>query len=50
MVFFRVLYLALLLFISFIDDVSGVIHFCRSHINDLQIYHNSSVADILLMV
>jgi hypothetical protein len=35
-----------LLFISFIDDVSGVIHFCRFHIyaDDLQIYH-SSVAD-----
>jgi hypothetical protein len=37
-----------LLFISFIDDVSGVIHFCRFHIyaDDLQIYHSSSVADL----
>jgi hypothetical protein len=40
--------LSLLLFISFIDDVSGVIHFCRFHIyaDDLQIYHSSSVADL----
>jgi hypothetical protein len=36
------------LFNSFIDDVSGVIHFCRFHIyaNDLQIYHSSSAADL----
>jgi hypothetical protein len=36
-----------LLFKSFIDDVSGVIHFCRVHIyaDDLLIYHSSSVAD-----
>jgi hypothetical protein len=36
-----------LLFISFIDDGSGVIHFCRFLIyaDDLQIYHSSSVAD-----
>jgi hypothetical protein len=36
-----------LLFISFIDDVSSVVHFCRFHIyaDDLQIYHSSSVAD-----
>jgi retron-type reverse transcriptase len=37
-----------LLFISFIDDVSGVIHFCRFQIyaDDLQIYQSSSVADL----
>jgi ribonucleases P/MRP protein subunit RPP40 len=37
-----------LMFISFIDDVSGVIHFCRFLIyaDDLQIYHSSSVADL----
>jgi hypothetical protein len=37
-----------LLFISFIDDVSGVIHFCcfRIYADDLQIYHSSSVADL----
>jgi hypothetical protein len=37
-----------LLFISFIDDVSGVIHFCRVQIyaDDLQIYHSSSVGDL----
>jgi hypothetical protein len=37
-----------LLFILFIDDVFGVIHFCRFHIyaDDLQIYHISSVADL----
>jgi hypothetical protein len=37
-----------LLFISFIDDVSGVIHFCRFHIyaDNLQIYHSSCVADL----
>jgi hypothetical protein len=37
-----------LLFISFIDDVSVLIHFCRFHIyaDDLQIYHSSSVADL----
>jgi hypothetical protein len=37
-----------LLFISFIDDVPGVIHFCHFHIyaDDLQIYHSSSVADL----
>jgi hypothetical protein len=37
-----------LLFISFIDDVSGVIHFCRFHIyvDDSQIYDSSSVADL----
>jgi hypothetical protein len=37
-----------LLFISFIDDVSGVIHFGRFHIyaDDLQIYYSSSVADL----
>jgi hypothetical protein len=37
-----------ILFISFIDDVSGVIHFFRFHIyaDDLQIYHSSSVADL----
>jgi hypothetical protein len=36
-----------LLFISFIEDFSGVIHFSRFHIyaDDLQIYHSSSVAD-----
>jgi hypothetical protein len=36
------------LFISFIDDVSGEIHFSRFHIyaDDLQIYHSSSVADL----
>jgi hypothetical protein len=40
--------LGLLLFISFIDDVSGVIHFCCFHIyaDDLQIYYSSSVADL----
>jgi hypothetical protein len=34
--------------VSFIDDVSGVIHFCRFHIydDDLQIYHSSSVAGL----
>jgi hypothetical protein len=39
-----------LLFISFIDDVSGVIRFCRFHIyaDDLQIYDSSSVADLQL--
>jgi hypothetical protein len=47
-VFIRVLYLAHFFFISFIDDVSGVIHFCRFHIyaDDLQIYHSFSVADL----
>jgi hypothetical protein len=37
-----------LMFISFIDDVSDVIHFCRFHIyaDDLQICHSSSVADL----
>jgi hypothetical protein len=37
-----------LLFISFIDDVSGVIYFCCFHIytDDFQIYHSSSVADL----
>jgi hypothetical protein len=34
------------LFISFIFDVSGVIHFCHIYADDLQIYHNSSVADL----
>jgi hypothetical protein len=36
------------LFISFIYDVSGVIHFCLFHIYaaDLQIYHSSFVADL----
>jgi hypothetical protein len=36
-----------LLFISFIDDDSGVIRFCPFHIyaDDLQIYHSSSFAD-----
>jgi hypothetical protein len=36
------------LFISSIDDVSVVIHFCRFHIytDDLQMYHSSSVADL----
>jgi hypothetical protein len=31
-----------------VDDVSGVIHFCRLHIyaDDLQIYFSSSVADL----
>jgi hypothetical protein len=46
MVFLRVL--GPLLFISFIDDVSGVIRFCRFHIyaDNLHIYHISSVADL----
>jgi hypothetical protein len=37
-----------ILFISFIDDVSCVIHFCRFHIyaDDLEIYYKSSVADL----
>jgi hypothetical protein len=37
-----------LLFISFIDDISDLIHFCRFHIyaDDLQIYHSSSVAGL----
>jgi hypothetical protein len=37
-----------LLFISFIDDVSGGINFFRFHIyaDDLQIYHSSCVADL----
>jgi hypothetical protein len=36
-----------LLFISFIDDDSGVIRFCRIHIysDDLQINHSSFIAD-----
>jgi hypothetical protein len=37
--------LGLLLFISFIDDVSGV-YFFQIYADDLQIYHSSSVADL----
>jgi regulator of sigma D len=37
-----------LLFISYINDVSKVIKYCRFHIyaDDLQIYHSSSVSDL----
>jgi hypothetical protein len=36
-----------LLFISYIDDVSRIIRFCRFHIyaDDLQIYHTCAVSD-----
>jgi hypothetical protein len=37
-----------LLFISYIDDVSRVIRYCRFHIyaDDLQIYHTCTVPDV----
>jgi hypothetical protein len=38
--------LAPIFFISFIDDVSGVIHLCRFHIYADEILHSSSVADL----
>jgi hypothetical protein len=40
-------FLGPLLFISYIEDVSRVIRFCRFHIyaEDLQIYHTCSVSD-----
>jgi hypothetical protein len=36
-----------LLFISYIDDISRVIRYCRFHIyaDDLQIYHTCAVSD-----
>jgi hypothetical protein len=39
--------LGLILFISYIDDVSRVIRYCRFHIyaDDLQIYHTYAVPD-----
>jgi hypothetical protein len=39
--------LGLLLFISYIDDVSRVIRYCRFHIyaDDLQIYHTCALSE-----
>jgi hypothetical protein len=45
--FLRDLVLDPLLFISYIDDVSRIIRYCRFHIyaDDLQIYHTCDVSD-----
>jgi hypothetical protein len=42
---YGVLHYNMVLFIYFIDDLSGVIHFCRLHIyaDDLQISQSSSI-------